>query len=217
MEIKYFVRTTNERQFNYDVPYEKIVDTENKGVLAYIDALYEINDYSSVLMEDDLVLCSNFQKEIENVIAQYPNLIINFFTAPSLYFTTHLTTIFDYNQCTYFPKGLTKRLGREMLNRYNPVHCHSYGALLNNTLRELNIYHLIYRPALVQHIDGNSLFHRGNFRLRNTIWFKDYLYKLGITLEEAYSKENKEKLTEMLEQDRCKWYGEDYKERLFNR
>lgn len=217
MDVKYFVRTTNERKFDYNIPYEKIVDTKNMGVLAYIDALMQVDKFNVVLMEDDLVLCDNFKQEIEQVIAQYPRTIINFFTAPNTYFTTHLSVIFDYNQCTYFPQGLTKLLAKEMIKRYNPKHCRSYGALLNTVLHDLGLYHLIYRPFLVQHIDGNSTFHRGNFRTRNTIWFKDYLDRLGITMEEAYNLRNRDKLTAMLEEDRIKWYGENYKERFMIR
>jgi len=79
MEIKYYVRTTGEREFKYDLEYETITDAVNKPVQAFIEALYKISSSNAVLLEDDLVLCNNFKEEIEKVIEQYPIDIINFF------------------------------------------------------------------------------------------------------------------------------------------
>jgi hypothetical protein len=205
--IKYFVRTTKERDFNYDLDYEIILDTEHKPVQSFIRSLYLMNDTDSVLLEDDLVLCKNFKEEIEKVIAQYPNNIINFFTRPDFYFTSHFSDIFSYNQCTYFPKGISSILAKDIEEHINN-YTRYYGVALNDTLVRLHIPHLIYRPCLVQHIDGKSILNSDMDRVyyRNTIYFKDYLDKLGIDMVQAYSKENKDKLFKMLEEDRIKWY-----------
>ena len=209
MEIKYFVRTTGERQFDYSpLEYKVILDAKLKGTLSYIDALRLANSYNSVILEDDLVLCKNFQEEIEKVINQYPTTIINFFTLPHTYYTTHFSESFSYNQCTYFPKGMTSEIANNMMKTISGRRNQSYGAVLGFTLREMGICHLIYRPNLVQHIDGKSVFQRTDrFYMRNTIYFKDYLDELGITMDEAFKKENKNKLTKMLEADRSKWYS----------
>ena len=82
-----------------------------------------------------------------------------------------------------------------------------YGRLLCISLEQLGIPHLIYRPCLVQHIDGKSTYN-GEFYRRNTIYFKDYLDKLGITMLEAYKPENRKKLRQLLEADRAIWYSE---------
>ena len=190
--------------------FKKIIDKEHKYVKSYINALYEINDYNAVLVEDDIVLCNNFKEEIEKVIEQYPNSVINFFSNPERFFTTHYSEAFNYNQCTYFPKGMAKILADEMMKYYLPEESgkfiQRYGRLLCISLEQLGIPHLIYRPCLVQHIDGKSTFN-GEFYSRNTIYFKDYLDKLGITMLEAYKPENKKKLRQLLEMDRSIWYG----------
>jgi len=106
MNINYYVRTTGERVFNYSpLEYTILTDTEHNSCKHYFNTLDMLKDENFVLLEDDLVLCNNFKKEIENVINEHPNTIINFFTLPSSFTTTHYSTNFAYNQCTYFPKG----------------------------------------------------------------------------------------------------------------
>ena len=154
-----------------------------------------------------MVLCKNFKEEIEKVIAQYPDHIINFFTEPDSFFTTHFSSSFNFNQCTYFPKGITSTIAKNIEDHIDDIPKY-YGVALNKALTRLNIPHLRYRPSLVQHIDGKSILTDGKIFYRNTIYFKDYLDKLGIDMLQAYSKENKEKLSKMLEEDRVKWYKE---------
>ena len=211
MQIKYFVRTTGDRDFNYDIDYKALIDKEYDGVKSFIDALNTISEYDAVLLEDDLVLCKNFKEEIEKVISEYPDTIINFFTVPEFYYTTHYSENFSYNQCTYFPKGLGKLLAEQMLPMYKQGIKQSYGNLLSISLNRLGIPHLIYRPSLVQHIDGKSIFQKTSFIYeRNTLYFKDYLDELGIDMIQAFKRENRLKLKELLQQDRNSWY-EKYK------
>lgn len=211
MDVKYFMRTVEGHDHpEYPDYIEYIVDREHRYVRSYIDALYQIDQYNAVLMEDDIVLCNNFKEEIEKVIEQYPNTIINFFTSPERYFTTHYRSSFSYNQCTYFPKGMTKELADGMMKMYHPEETpgkprQRYGSLLSIVLQESGIPHLVYRPALVQHIDATSTF--DGLRLkRNTIYFKDYLDKAGIKIEDAYQIKNQEILKALREADRMIWY-----------
>lgn len=113
-DIKFYVRTTGDRKFNYNIPCEVVIDTERKPVDSFIELLERTSDEQAVILEDDLVLCDNFVEEITKVIEQYPNDIINFFTRPDRYFTTSYDTIFSFNQCTYYPKGVGKELAIEI-------------------------------------------------------------------------------------------------------
>ena len=206
MEIKYFVRTTGERKFDYNIPYEVLIDEEHIPVKAFIKDLHYINEYNSVLLEDDLVLCNNFKEEIEKVISQFPNKIINFFTKPELYFTTHYTNRFDYNQCTYYPKGIPEFLAHEITKIYNPEIHRSWAALTNRVLQNKRINHVIHRPALVQHKDNVSILQNGANLRRNTIWYKGYLDEVGCpNMEEAFSSKYYSKLVACLERDRNLW------------
>lgn len=202
MDIKYFVRTTKSSKVNYDLDYIELCDTKNEYIQSYIDALYKISDYNAVLLEDDCVLCKNFKEEIEKVINEHPNDIINFFSFPDRYITSHYSTKFNYNQCTYFPKGIIKTFIPDMQERYN-THKNifkSYGSLLNIMLALNGIAHYVYRPCLVQHIDYRC-------KARSTLYFKDYLDELNISIENAFKLENQEKLFDLLNKDREKWYS----------
>ena len=203
-DINFYVRTTGERKFDYDIPYELIIDTERKPVEKYIETLENKSDENFVLLEDDLVLCRNFEEEIKNVISEYPNDIINFYTRPERYFTTHYDGIFSFNQCTYFPSGIGKKIAETMKSVRGIRHRNMYGMVLNDTLKQMGIRHLDYRPCLVQHIDGFSLLSNVRYS-RQTIYFKDYLDDIGITYDDAFKTENEEKLKGILKEDILRW------------
>lgn len=196
--IKYFVRTTQERTFNYELNYELLVDKEKKPVESFIKQLKYISRYDSVLLEDDLILCKDFKDKIEDVIKQYPNDIINFFYNPNTYFTTHYGSAFCWNQCTYYPKGIGLRVAEEMERARKNVPNMQYDMLENVALQNLGIRHVVYRPCLVQHIDNGSLIQDSSCPARRTIYFEDYLNELGIKYEDAYKYENKNKLYKKL-------------------
>lgn len=208
IDIKYFVRTMEGRPNILPDYFEKIIDTKHLYVKSYIDALYKISDYNAVLVEDDILLCKNFKKEIEKVIKQYPNSIINFFSNPDVFYTTHYSECFNYNQCTYFPKGLAKELADDIMKIYVPEtpgnYTQRYGRLLHITLELNGIPHVVHRPCLVQHIDGKSTYN-GTYYNRNTIYYKDYIDELGIDYIDAYKPENRKKLRELLDRDRKEW------------
>jgi hypothetical protein len=197
--IKYFVRTTCERTFNYDLNYELLVDKEKKPVDSFIEQLKYISQYDSVLLEDDLILCEDFQNKIEAVIAQYPNDIINFFYRPFEYFSTHYITTYAWNQCTYYPKGVAMEVATAMEAVRKSLPDIQYDILEGNAMNMLGMTHVVYRPCLVQHIDESSLIQEeGKYPPRRTIYFEDYLNELGIDYKDAYKHENRNKLTKLM-------------------
>lgn len=200
--IKYFIRTTLERKLDESISrelgedYTLLVDTEHKPIESFIGQLNIISEYDSVLLEDDVILCKNFKQRIEEVISKHKDKVINFFQKPNFYFTTHLTEEpFRFNQCTYYPKGLSKIISKEMLNHM----CITYGydAIEDWALRKLGLAYFIYRPCLVQHKDIKSLIYFNNHQ-RITPYFIDYLEELNISYEDAYKPENKQKLIDLM-------------------
>lgn len=197
--IKYFVRTTEERTFDYDLNYELLVDKEKKPVESFINQLRYISQYNSVLLEDDLILCENFKDKIEDVIRQYPNDIINFFYNPTSYFTTHYVTKYCWNQCTYYPKDIALKIADEMEKIYNDSPSLQYDVIEDIALYRLGLTHVVYRPCLVQHIDKCSLIQEHDSHgSRRTIYFEDYLNELGIDYKDAFKTENRKKLQQLL-------------------
>lgn len=201
--IKYFVRTTGERKLDNSysqIEYECLLDTEHKPVKSFIEQLKIINNFDSVLLEDDLILCKDFKNRIEKVIEKYPNKIINFFTMPNCYCQTHISRGFSYNQCTYYPKGISKTIALEMENILMKHNCPQYDILENVALRNLKITNLVYRPCLVQHLDNGSVMNNNVSFCRRSPYFIDYLEELGISYEKARTAENKEKLFNLMKE-----------------
>lgn len=193
--IKYFVRTTNERQLDSSysqIEYELLVDTAHKPVKSFIEQLEIMNNYDSVLLEDDLILCKDFKKRIEEVIKSNPNMIINFFNAPTIYQNIKIDNNFSFQQCRYFPKGSCKFLA-EQLKPY--IKAKKVCPSLNIIAQKNNLRIMQYRPCLVQHLDNNSLVHN-IYGKRRTPYFIDYLDELNIDYENAIN--YKEELTNLM-------------------
>ena len=200
--IKIFIRTTGERKLHESIDielkgnYTLLVDKEHKPVDSFIKQLKEIDKYDSILLEDDVILCKNFLANIEKAISEWPNQIINFFTIPNEWFTSFSTIgHFVYNQCTYYPKGISKRLAEEMEKIRKPYN--QYDTLENLAMYNLNIPSVRYRPCLVQHIDYDTLI-QNNPSNRRSPYFIDYLDELNIDYKDANTPENKIKLTNLM-------------------
>ena len=189
--MKYYVRTTGERQFNYDINYETLVDREHKPIKSFINQLKYISSNDSILLEDDLVLCKDFKKRIEEIVAQYPNSVINFYESPyDFYFTEERRGIkYRFNQCTYYPKGVSKLIAdkmEEIWPRYQNIK--QYDFLQAYAMDELDMSYISYRPCLVQHLNGRSII--GNSDNVSTLFFIDYIEELGINYKDVIQFKN---------------------------
>jgi len=202
--IKYFIRTTGERDIsNYNViDYTLLIDKERKPVKSFIDQLKIISDYDSVLLEDDVLLCRDFEKRINEAIEKYPNKIINFFQYFRMWQRTYenIGKCFESNQCTYYPKGVAKVVAEkmeELIARGEPYNKLPYDYLEAQALDELQISYIIYRPMLVQHIGRSSIignpWHKRDPR---SLFFIDILDDNNINYEDTrevfkFDKENR--------------------------
>ena len=129
------------------------------------------------------MILKNFKEEIEKVIKEHENDIINFYTRPSSFFSSNYSQYFVYNQCTYYPKGISKKLAIQMEKELNLAKSiRDYDVLENRAIHSLKMYLFNYRPCLVQHRDAHSLINKGLFCIpdRITAYFKDYLDKYNI-------------------------------------
>ena len=193
--MKYYVRTTLERKLDKSysqIEYDLLIDKEHKPIDSFIKQLEIISEEDAILLEDDLILCRNFKNRIEEVIKKYPDKIINFFTFPKQYFKTREYQKFLWNQCTYYPKGVAKKVA-EAMKIVRTENDKQYDILENNALEKLKLTHIQYRPCLVQHLDGKSLI--GNHESgRMCIYFIDYLDELNIKYDDAKQQLNNLKL-----------------------
>lgn len=203
--MKLYIRTTGERVLHKSINkelgnnYTLLIDKEHKPIDSFIAQLKLIDNEDSLLLEDDVILCRNFLQEVNKAIDNWKGHIINFFTFPFKYVTTVLCEHpFVFNQCTFYPKGISKQIAEEMEKLRLPYS--QYDVLESRALEKLKIPYVIYRPCLVQHIDNSTLIQKQS-GYRRCIWFKDYLDDLGIDYLNAYTLENKKKLTNYMNEN----------------
>lgn len=188
MNIKYFVRTTGHRRLDSSynqINFSLLTYTDRRPIDDFIKSLYEIAEYDAVLLEDDLILCDNFEEELKAVLEKYPHRIINFFQNPTLCSEVHETSRITYNQCTFYPKGIAKEIADIMSNKSRITdsrdpYIDRYSVLEQLALKELNIKIIQYRPHLVQHLDLDTTL-RHNMLVKRSYFFIDYYKQLGIT------------------------------------
>lgn len=165
--------------------------------LEYIDSL----GIGAVLLEDDLILCEDFTKCIEETVTKYSDAIINFYTWPDRYFKTRIGLHFQWNQRTYYPKGSITKLVAEMRRLHEQESRVPYDELEAKAIWKLGLTYYEYRPCLVQHIGYQSLI--SHVKYTDTIYFKGYLDVLRIDYSgETEIQNNQSKLRSLLEKTR---------------
>lgn len=129
----------------------------------------------AVLLEDDIVLTSNFKKKAEAVIAEYPDTLINFFSLSKKYQTPHWKKGREYcmNQCEYFPKGFSLKvvesyetwpLREKEPNAYDFLVGYAWGS---------NKPYFVWCPSLVQHRVVKSIIDPHRSSKRQSVTFME--------------------------------------------
>lgn len=189
--MKYFVRTTGERTLDgsfSQIEYELLVDYEHNPVQSIIVQLKKISKSNSIFMEDDIILCKDFENRINEVIKKYPNQIINFYFQPLQYQVKGLRRGKDFlfNQCVYYPRYITSKIAKEMeILLEEGFKFDQYDRLQAKAMERLGIDFISYRPMLVQHKKGPSLLNNNWTNGAQTIYFVDDLENLGIDYDNA--------------------------------
>lgn len=186
MNVKYYIRSTGERYLDESynqIPYIELIDKDHRYIDFFVEQLEKYGNEDIVIIEDDCVLCKNFKERIENAIAQYPNKIINFFQIRVRdYFKTCESNKYLMNQCTYYPKGLSIKLAKEMKKLHKQFPELTTDKLENLALLNMNETHIQYRPCLVQHLNFETMLDHRVERYR-TPFFIDYLDKYNYKYE----------------------------------
>lgn len=160
--MRYIVRKlpscTLDKTFN-QIDYE-IAYRDGDANQSFVASLELAGDDAVVNMEDDIILTSNFEKKITDVIKQYPDKVISFFTLKKSITEPTLMrgNTFCMSQCFYLPAGYSKQLLEYFNNgnkRKDEKGC-PYDLVLGDWLSERKEGYILYQPSLVQHIEGKS-------------------------------------------------------------
>jgi len=201
--MKYYIRTTLERQLNNSysqIEYELLIDKEHNARKSFVEQLEHLATLNEdcVILEDDVLLCRDFKNKIEDVINEHKKDIISFFWNPNSYEKSRYTFFFNWNQCVYYPKELLKPLSVELRRLYTLQPNRPHDELEGDALCNLGIKTWIHRPFLVQHLDNDTLIQKISRGDRRTPYFIDYLDELGISYKEASKIDNLMKLINLM-------------------
>lgn len=179
----YVIRAVRERE-----PFVKEILKQIPDAFVYYDDVFHdamksylyvcehiIAGQPAVLLEDDVVLTSNFKDKIEAVIVQHPDTLINFFSLSKKYLKPHWKKGREYcmNQCEYFPVGFSLKVVEAYehwgLKEKEPT---AYDFLVGYAWGSNKPY-LVWCPSLVQHREVKSIINPRRSSKRQSITFEE--------------------------------------------
>ena len=179
----YVVRAVRERQ-----PFvEEILKQVPEAVMYYDDEFHDamksylyvcehiIKGQPCVLMEDDIILTSDFKKKAEDVIQMFPHTLINFFSLSKKFMAPHWKKGREYcmNQCEYFPEGFSLKVVEAYKNwPLREKEPNAYDFLVGYAWGNSKPY-LVWCPSLVQHRRVKSIIDPRRSSKRQSITFQE--------------------------------------------
>ena len=176
----YVIRAVRERKPFVDeilkqIP-EAIVywDDDRNAREAFVNCCKDIvKDQPCIMLEDDIILTSNFKEKIEKVVNECPDIMISFFSLSKKQTTTCLRKGRELcsSLCIYFPKGLAKKI----VDFYptwdgKQKYISAIDYLIGDAYGRGKSY-MLYCPSLVQHRDCKSAINSRRSSKRQSITF----------------------------------------------
>lgn len=193
--MRYFVRTTGDRNLDISfnqIKYTLLIDRDHNAGNAFRTWLPLFVEDDCVILEDDIILCNNFQSRIEEEISKTPNQIINFFRSNTFFQNYYIinkpselkSSGFSFTQCVYFPCSVFKKL-KNCIEKDN-IRSYSVRKTIRQSMFKTNTSFRLAVPFPVQHIDTESLMGHDfkEFKRRSPLFY-NYLDELGITYEDV--------------------------------
>lgn len=196
--MRYIVMAMESRKYIVDylqanIPNLEIVwDTKRNATATWRDMLHCMGDGSAVVLEDDVVITTNFQEKVEKVIVEHSDELIQFHsrTTDDIFIGPRLRAGISFynNQCLYYPAGMGKALleyadSHPEIFKKDPTgydRCTAF-YMQNNKMKYWN-----HVPSLVDHLPVESLIdpRRSRFRVATTFIDPEMnAYPQGISYE----------------------------------
>lgn len=180
--MMYVIRAVRKRKEFVDEILKQIpeaivyYDDYGDAMKSYLYVCREIiKGQPAVLLEDDIILTSDFKRKIEGVIAAYPDMLINFFSLSRKFTKPHMKRGREYcmSQCEYFPSGFSLKVADSYetwpLRESEP---NAYDYLVGYAWGYSNQY-LVWCPSLVQHRQVKSEINSKRSTKRQSITFEE--------------------------------------------
>lgn len=127
----------------------------------------------AVMLQDDIILTSDFRNKVENVINRYPDMLINFFSLSKTLLKPHLKKgrEFCMMQCVYFPEGFSLDIVEayktwDGKDKYIAAIDYLTGYAWGN-----NRQYMVWCPSLVQHREVKSAINPRRSSKRQSVTF----------------------------------------------
>lgn len=158
-------RLANVEKMRDQIPHlEVVTDHVGDGYATLFETCRLINDTGAVMLEDDAILCRDFCRRAEQVIADHGAgvEVVNFFEKPKVNVPKAFLggSNFISTVCTYLPPGLPLKIVENhdefKAARYQEWTGMAYDNLIKYTLVKERRKYWRIRPALVQHHNFKS-------------------------------------------------------------
>ncbi|AWN07821.1 hypothetical protein HOT31_gp154 [Microbacterium phage Hendrix] len=132
-----------------------IWDEEHSGLATWMKVLEAMGEGAGILLEDDVILTSNWRQKIETVISHHPRSIIRFWSDLEADVTEGSRwkpgKTFFANLCVYYPPTYARQqlewCRKRSLKSWNKLHDHVTGLWLDSRGED----YWLQVPSLVQH------------------------------------------------------------------
>lgn len=187
--MRYMVRTVDwslERKDNVAImkatipQLEIVMDRKHDGYASLFLACKLLGDTGGVLMEDDIKLCKNFTKRIEEKVVELGNqYVINFFERPKVKFETELApgSQFFWQQCVYFPPmimhSFEKWFNQFKIDKPEMVGGMATDRLIGYALGKEKVKYWRVNPRYVQHLDFKSVINSRSSKRQSPYFIDD--------------------------------------------
>ena len=158
-------------------------DMCRQPVKAFIGSLLVVdNDSGHVHLEDDAMLCSRFEVQVEEAVEQYEDSVINFFAGLSKKREMKPMEVpgrkYLMAQCTWFPKWFPMEFAQWFQENRQAVLEAAWSGmdtLVAEFLKATGRKYVHWWPSLVQHRPGVSMIDSKRSKFRQTNHFADDL------------------------------------------
>lgn len=153
-------RVRNVECMRLEVPQlEVVADEIGDSYVSFFEACWRLDATGGVLLEDDVQLCREFRRRVEEVIDDRGHdQVISFFERPKVALTTALVggSQFLWMQCLYLPPGFPRKCidYYEAFRAERPTQWQGMATdrLIAYALTKEHMKYWRIRPTLVQHL-----------------------------------------------------------------